>query len=124
MKNKENNFAYIDGANLHKGVGELGWKLDYKKFRIWLTEKYNITTAYIFLGFIGGNSDLYRDLQKWGYVVILKPTLPNQEGEVKGNCDAENEKAPLQDKTYMGAFSGDNHIIANDYTMSIARVDK
>jgi hypothetical protein len=31
-----NNFAYIDGANLHKGVNGLGWSLDYRRFRIWL----------------------------------------------------------------------------------------
>jgi len=31
MRVTENNFAYIDGANLHKGVGTLGWHLDYKK---------------------------------------------------------------------------------------------
>ena len=29
MQQKGNNFAYIDGANLHRGVNSLGWKLDY-----------------------------------------------------------------------------------------------
>jgi hypothetical protein len=29
----ENNFAFIDGANLHCGMDTLGWKLDYRKFR-------------------------------------------------------------------------------------------
>ena len=42
MKEKENNFAYIDGANLHKGVGELGWELDYNRFRVWLKERYGL----------------------------------------------------------------------------------
>jgi len=37
-----NNVAYIDGANLHKGVNSLGWKLDYARFRIWLKDKYKI----------------------------------------------------------------------------------
>ena len=37
---KKNNFAFIDGANLHKGVNGLGWKLDYERFRVWLSEKY------------------------------------------------------------------------------------
>ena len=32
MKNKSNNFAYIDGANLHKGVESSGWSLDYRRF--------------------------------------------------------------------------------------------
>ena len=37
---KENNFAYIDVANLHNGVNSLGWALDYRRFRVWLKEKY------------------------------------------------------------------------------------
>lgn len=86
---RENNFAYIDGANLHKGITELGWQLDYKRFRVWLSEKYNVNKAYIFLGFFGARANLYRDLQNWGYTIIFKPTIPNGRGEIKGNCDAE-----------------------------------
>ena len=41
MKKRENNFAYIDGANLYRGIESLGWKLDYRRFRVWLFEKYN-----------------------------------------------------------------------------------
>ena len=37
MVSEEKNYAYIDGANLHKGVQDTGWILDYKKFRIWPT---------------------------------------------------------------------------------------
>jgi uncharacterized LabA/DUF88 family protein len=89
MLSKQNNFAYIDGSNLHKGIGELGWRLDYKKFRIYLKEKYAAHRAYIFLGFIAGNASLYRDLQNWGYTIVFKPTIPDGKGEIKGNCDAE-----------------------------------
>lgn len=89
MNRETNNFAYIDGSNLHKGVSELGWRLDYKKFRVWLTEKYNVRKAYLFLGFLSSNTNLYRDLQNWGYTIIFKPTVPDGDGEVKGNCDAE-----------------------------------
>jgi hypothetical protein len=46
------NYAYIDGANLHRGIKELGWHLDYKRFRIFLKDRYAIETAYLFLGFI------------------------------------------------------------------------
>jgi hypothetical protein len=28
-----NNFAFIDGNNVHLGIGALGWKLDWKRFR-------------------------------------------------------------------------------------------
>ena len=89
MKEKRNNFAYIDGANLYKGVKELGWVIDYKKLRVWLLEKYGVKKAYIFLGFISANTRLYRDLQNFGYTIVFKPTIPFGDGEIKGNCDAE-----------------------------------
>jgi len=89
MISKENNFAYIDGANLHKGIEELGWRLDYKRFRVYLRDKYAAQKAYIFLGFVAGNSNLYRNLQNWGYTIVFKPTIPDGTGEIKGNCDAE-----------------------------------
>ncbi|KKP99094.1 MAG: hypothetical protein US06_C0001G0068 [Parcubacteria group bacterium GW2011_GWC2_36_17] len=58
MHSKENNFAYIDGANLHNGIAGLGWKLDYKRFRVWLSDKYGIKSAYIFIINISKNADL------------------------------------------------------------------
>lgn len=89
MKIGRKNFAYVDGANLHKGIVELGWHLNYKRFRVWLLEKYGVNKAYLFLGFVPSNTNLYRDLQNWGYTVIFKPTVPDGYGEIKGNCDAE-----------------------------------
>ncbi len=86
---KQNNFAYIDGANLHKGVKSLKWKLDYKKFRIWLKDKYNITYAYIFIGLIPSNKNLYTYLQNAGFILIFKETTYGGDGKVKGNCDAD-----------------------------------
>lgn len=39
MRKNANNFAYIDGANLYEAIKELGWPIDYKRFRIWLSER-------------------------------------------------------------------------------------
>ncbi|MDR3457132.1 MAG: NYN domain-containing protein [Verrucomicrobiae bacterium] len=83
------NYAYIDGANLHKGIQELGWRLDYRRFRIFLKDRYAVETAYLFLGFISQNTTMYRNLQDAGFVIVFKPTISNAAGEVKGNCDAE-----------------------------------
>ena len=88
MIKKENNYAFIDGANLHKGIQGLGWKLDYKRFRVFLAEKYAVKRAYLFVGLRPELSTLYRDLQSWGFVLIFKPTVIH-EGRIKGNCDAE-----------------------------------
>ncbi|MDO8584948.1 MAG: NYN domain-containing protein [bacterium] len=89
MKQKENNFAYIDGANLHKGIAGLGWVLDYGRFRVWLSEKYGVKTAYIFIGLIPKYKDLYTFLQKAGYTLIFKEVIYDDNGKPKGNCDAD-----------------------------------
>lgn len=89
MKKLENNFAYIDGANLHKALEELGWELDYKRFRIWLTEKYSVNKAYIFIGLIPKYKNLYTYLQECGFTLVFKETTYDADGKAKGNCDAE-----------------------------------
>jgi uncharacterized LabA/DUF88 family protein len=89
MNKPLNNYAFIDGQNLNLGIQHMGWNLDFKKFRIYLQEKYKVGIAYYFIGYIGGNSDLYRSLQMAGYILVFKPTLELGDGTVKGNCDAE-----------------------------------
>lgn len=82
------NIAYIDAANLDRSLRELGWKLDFAKFRIWLTDKYNVQKAYIFIGLIPKYKDLYTYLQSCGFELAFKDVL-YQNGTPKGNCDAD-----------------------------------
>lgn len=89
MKNYEKNCAYIDGANLHKGICSLGWKLDYFRFRVWLKEKYCVDRAYIFIGFISEYQNLYNFLRKVGFIVVFKEAVQCSDGTTKGNCDAD-----------------------------------
>lgn len=86
---KENNYAYIDGANLHKGVESSGWKLDYRKFRSWIRQKFGITRADLFIGLMPKNADLYTSLQSVGYKLIFKEVIYDGSGNAKGNCDAD-----------------------------------
>ena len=85
---KENNFAYIDAANLYEGVESLGWKLDYKKFRIWLRDKYNVANAYLFIGFVSKYKNLYTYFQESGFILIYKEITYDGIGKIKGNCDS------------------------------------
>lgn len=89
MKKPLVNYAFIDGQNLNMGTQFLNWKLDFGKFRIYLKEKFGVSVAYYFIGYVDGNSDLYRSLQLAGYILVFKPTIRNADGYVKGNCDAE-----------------------------------
>ena len=54
MQNKDNknNFAYIDGNNLYRGIGNSGWKIDLIRFRRWLHQKYDVVRAYYFIGLV------------------------------------------------------------------------
>lgn len=67
----------------------LGWKLDFARFRRYLSEKYSVSTAYLFIGYVPQNQKLYSQLQKIGYVLVLKPTIPDADGNIKGNVDAD-----------------------------------
>src|SRR3989338_1831501 len=103
MISRENNFAYIDGANLYKGVENSGWRLDYHRFRVWLSEKYGVKNAYIFLGLIPKYKELYKYLQEAGFVLVFKEAIYDDHGEPKGNCDADLVLQAARD-TYENRF--------------------
>ncbi len=113
-KRPTNNYAFIDSQNLNLGVRSLGWMIDYKKLRLYLKNKYNITQAFMFIGLVANNQKLYTILQKAGYILIFKPTVQYfEDGKqtVKGNVDAELvlHAAAIQYKNYGKAIivSGD-----------------
>ena len=90
MKSFSNNYAFIDSQNLNLAIrDQLGWKLDYKKFRVYLKEKYNVERAYVFIGFVAFNQKLYDRLQEAGFFLKFKPTIPDENGKIKGNIDAD-----------------------------------
>lgn len=102
MRGKKGNYAFIDSQNLNVSVQKFGWKMDWRKFRQWLADNYGVTKAYMFIGYIPENVDIYEKMHEAGYAVVLKPTFdmsrPQQEekhhknGEekkVKGNIDAD-----------------------------------
>jgi len=103
VKINANNVAYIDGANLYNGMASLGWKLNYRRFRVWLTEKYGVKQAYIFLGMMPKYKDLYTALQEDGYTLIFKEVIYDKAGKAKGNCDADLVVKAMQD-AYENSF--------------------
>ena len=87
---KEKNIAFIDGQNLHLGVSENKWTIDHYKFRIYLKDKYHVTEAYYFLGYtIYEERELYKNLQKAGFIVIFKKHNLNLLTQKKGNVDSD-----------------------------------
>ncbi len=128
---KSDNYAFIDSQNLNLGITSLGWKLDYKKFRLYLKNKFGVSEAFLFIGQIPGNEALYTFLQRAGYILIFKPTLEikkNGKSFVKGNVDAE---LVLQTMIELNKFNkaiivsgdGDFHCLIK-YLVSINKLEK
>ncbi|MDO8668449.1 MAG: NYN domain-containing protein [bacterium] len=84
-----NNYVFVDSQNLNLSIRKLGWRLDFRRFRVYLKEKYSVAKAFLFIGYVEGNNELYKFLQEAGFICIFKPTLKYKDGTTKGNCDAE-----------------------------------
>lgn len=92
-------YAFIDSQNLNLGTGNdilrdkktvyRRWKLDFKKFFIYLKDKFKINKAILFIGYVKENQKLYSSLKSFGYKLVYKPSIKNHQGIVKGNVDAE-----------------------------------
>lgn len=123
-----NNYAFIDSQNLNLSIKELGWSLSFQKFRIYLKEKYGVSKAFLFIGFIPENNDLYKSLQDAGFILIFKPTLSYKSGHTKGNCDAELVlQAMIEFRNYNKAVlvtgDGDFHCLAK-YLIQEGKLEK
>lgn len=87
---KINNIAFIDGQNLYMGTQLNDWKVDYKKLRVYLQNKYHVTEAYYHLGYVNDeNQSLYNNLQKAGFIVSFRDHSSVLEAKKKGNVDTD-----------------------------------
>lgn len=97
-------YAFIDSQNLNVSTQRLGWKMDWKKFRQWLTDTYKVEKAFMFIGYVPEFEEMYEQLHEAGYLIVLKPTFdmtkvqPTAEQKeqadkdtrpTKGNVDAD-----------------------------------
>ena len=81
---RPNNFAFIDGVNLHLTYENLDWKIDYAKLRNYLSKKHNVTFAHYFLGRTAYNISIYSKLESYGY--NLKYKTPSQYTKLEEDC--------------------------------------
>lgn len=87
-KDSRNNFAFIDIQNVTLGMRELGWRLDWRKFSVYLNEKYKVSKAFIFIGYISRNKYFYNFLRSCGYILVFKPVIGTGD-TIKANCDGD-----------------------------------
>jgi len=127
------NAAYIDGQNLYKATtkSEDPWKRDLKRFRVYLSDKYKVERAYYFMGVHEPeNTDLYIQLQSFGYLLVFREHSANLKGGKKGNVDPDIVFQMMKD-VYEGdvdkviLVSGDgNYKRTVDHLMKMGRFEK
>jgi uncharacterized LabA/DUF88 family protein len=86
-----NTYAFIDSQNLNLGTQRMGWKLDWRKFRQYLRDQHGVTHAYMFIGYMMENEQLYEYMHELGYLVVLKPTVDVSPAQQDTGQPAENQ---------------------------------
>ncbi|MBC7707973.1 NYN domain-containing protein [Polaromonas sp.] len=96
-------YAFVDSQNLNLGTQRMGWKLDWRKFREYLRDTYNVTHAYLFIGYMSDNESLYEHMHELGYLIVLKPTVDVSamhqdpvEGEAANKTADKDSKEPKE----------------------------
>lgn len=100
-----NNYAFIDGNNLHLTFTGLGVRLKYDKLLSYLRKRHNVTTSYYFIGRIPQNQHIYDALTSFGYTLQFRDVTKKQgktvicpacgklieldKGKTKCDCDAD-----------------------------------
>lgn len=96
-------YAFIDSQNLNMSISSnitykgrriyYGWRLDFERFRRFLKDKYKVEKAFLFIGQMEGQEELYETMKQVGYELVLKPTTSYTDLEgnavVKGNVDTD-----------------------------------
>jgi uncharacterized LabA/DUF88 family protein len=104
-------YAFIDSQNLNISVQKLGWKMDWRKFREWLTQKYGVTKAFMFIGYVPEFEDMYLQLHDAGYAIVLKPTFdmtrPRPEMSDKSDHKDHRSDNKEEDKKTKGNIDAD-----------------
>ena len=89
---KLRNVAFIDGQNLTQNMryADNPWKLDLRKFRVFLRDKYLCDKAYYFIGIRQRNNEnLYKFLRHVGYDVVFREHDSRSKGVKKTNVDTD-----------------------------------
>src|SRR3989338_3945773 len=94
-ESKNKNYAFIDGQNLYMATTKRGidpWVVDLKRFRIYLSEKYNVVNAFYHLGYVQDTSnaqEIYEKIQSAGFLLVFRQHSEAMIGNKKGNVDSD-----------------------------------
>lgn len=120
-------YAFIDSQNLNVTTQKDGWKMNWQKFRQFLSDEYGVEKAFMFIGYVPEFEPMYEQLHGQGYAIVLKQTFDmtrpvpeelkngGEDGDkwrIKGNVDAElvlwaMKELPNYDKAIVVSGDGD-----------------
>ena len=93
VENLQNNYAFIDAQNLYRSLSDGGWKLDYFKFRRYLSKRFGVKRAIVYIGKHPKYSNMRTMLRRAGFILELKEAIPywdkNGEIQFKANVDID-----------------------------------
>lgn len=83
--------------------------MDWRKFRQYLKDTYNVSHAYMFIGYVPEFEAMYQQLHELGFLIVLKPTydmtrpreedMPTKKPDVKADQksdEKQDEKKPTK----------------------------
>src|SRR3989338_6788927 len=89
----QKNYAFIDGQNLYMGTAKREvdpWKIDLARFRVYLNQKYDVSKAFYFLGYLDeSQQSLYENIQDAGFILLFREHTSLMLGKKKGNVDSD-----------------------------------
>jgi uncharacterized LabA/DUF88 family protein len=81
--------------------------MDWHKFRMYLADKYNVSKAFMFIGYVPEFEDLYVQLHETGFAVVLKPTFDMTRPRPELQEDPKNKKDDEEKKPTKGNIDAD-----------------
>ncbi len=90
--------VYVDFANLMARCKQDSVNIDFKKFYIFLSERYNTKNIILFSGYFKEKQNEYNINLSIGYIYSFKDIIYNkEESKIKANCDVDITIKCMQD---------------------------
>lgn len=105
-------YAFIDSQNLNVSVQRNGWKMDWKRLRQFLGERYGATEVFMFIGYVPEYESIYEQMHDAGYKVVLKQTYdmtrvrpeasePIRQAQGKPRTDNNDQKKEKEEERHI-----------------------
>jgi len=89
MMTDKNNYAFIDAQNVYMGTRGDGWIVDLFRLRRYLKERFGVSKAFWFAGYLPEQEAFYAVLRNAGFIAVFKEVARDQDGAPKGNVDVD-----------------------------------